>query len=111
MFFLYLGYISVRFAINDPERKAKISSILILIGFIDIPIIHYSVEWWFTLHQGPSITKFAKPSIETEMLVPLLTMCVGFLFFYLSIMLIKSRSIILIRNSHKNWVRKIICDE
>lgn len=111
LFFLYLGYISVRFAINDPERQAKISSILILIGFIDIPIIHYSVEWWFTLHQGPSITKFAKPSIETEMLVPLLTMCVGFLFFYLSIMLIKSRSIILIRNSHKNWVRKIICDE
>jgi heme exporter protein C len=111
LLFLYIGYISIRFAINDPERKAKFSSVLILIGFIDIPIIHYSVEWWFTLHQGPSITKFSKPSIETEMLVPLLTMCIGFFLFYLSIMLIKSRSIMLIRNSHKNWVRRVICDK
>jgi len=111
LFFLYVGYISIRFAIKDSERKSKISSVLILIGFIDVPIIHYSVEWWFTLHQGPSITKFAKPSIESGMLMPLLTMCVGFLFFYLGIMLMKSRSIILMKNSHKNWVRKIINDE
>lgn len=111
LFFLYIGYISIRFAIKDIERKSKISAVLILIGFIDVPIIHYSVEWWFTLHQGPSITKFAKPSIESEMLMPLLSMCIGFLFFYLGIMLMKSRSIILMRNSHKSWVRKIINDK
>ena len=108
LFFLYIGYISIRHAIPDPKRKAKISAILILIGWIDIPIIHYSVDWWFTLHQGATITKLAKPSIETEMLIPLLSMCVGFSFFYLGVMLIKSRSSILIQNSHKNWVRKII---
>jgi heme exporter protein C len=111
LLFLYIGYIAIRFAINDPERKSKFSSVLILIGFIDIPIIHYSVEWWFTLHQGPSITKFSKPSIEIEMLIPLLSMCVGFLLFYFSIMLIRSRSIMLMRNSHKNWVRRIIFDK
>ena len=87
LLFLYLGYIAVRIAINDPERKSKISSVLILIGLIDIPIIHYSVEWWFTLHQGPSITKFSKPSIETEMLVPLLTMCLSFFLYYLTTVL------------------------
>lgn len=111
LLFLYLGYISIRFAINDPERKAKISAILILIGWIDVPIIHYSVEWWFTLHQGATITKFEKPSIEIEMLIPLLSMCLAFLFFYFSIMLIKSRSIMLINNFHKNWVRRIIFNE
>lgn len=110
LFFLYVGYISIRFAIQDPERRSKISCVLILVGFIDIPIIHYSVEWWFTLHQGASITKLSKPSIESGMLMPLLTMCVGFLFFYLGIMLMRARSIMLMRNSHKNWVRKIIND-
>src|SRR5665213_2407099 len=83
LLFLYMGYMGLRSAlIRDPVRSAKSAAILAVIGMVDIPIIHFSVEWWATLHQGATLAKFAKPSIAPEMLYPLLSMIAAFALFY-----------------------------
>ncbi|MDX1392480.1 MAG: heme ABC transporter permease, partial [Rheinheimera sp.] len=63
LLFLYLGIIALSGAFSDRQTGAKASSLLAIVGVINLPVIHFSVEWWNTLHQGASITKFAKPSI------------------------------------------------
>ncbi len=78
LLFLYLGYMALLSAFEDRRTGARAGAILALVGVINIPIIHYSVEWWNTLHQGPTVTKFDKPSIHISMLIPLLLMAVAF---------------------------------
>ena len=95
LLFLYLGYIALQSAFDDKRIAARAGAILALIGVINIPIIHYSVEWWSTLHQGPTISKFDKPSIHLTMLIPLLLMVVAFKTFYITTLLIRARSEIL----------------
>jgi len=82
LLFIYFGYMALRSAIDNPATAARAVAILALVGVVNIPIIHYSVEWWNTLHQPASITKFDTPSIHISMLVPLLLMAVGFTLFY-----------------------------
>lgn len=81
LLFLYLGVIALYHAFDDQKTAAKAAGILAIVGVINLPIIHFSVEWWNTLHQGATITKFAKPSIAPEMLWPLLACILGFAFF------------------------------
>jgi heme exporter protein C len=107
LLFLYCGYIGLRSAIRDPVVAATSAAILALVGLIDIPIIHYSVEWWHTLHQGASISKFAKPSIAAPLLYPLLSMIVGCYIFYVLIVCINARSEILWRERHTSWVKSL----
>lgn len=97
LLFLYMGYRGLREAIPNPQKAAKLSAILALVGLVDIPIIHFSVEWFNTLHQGATLSKFSKPSIAPEMLYPLLAMCLGFFFFYLFILLLRVRILIMRR--------------
>ena len=73
-----MGYIGLRQAIQHPAREAKLAGILALIGIVNIPIIHYSVEWWNTLHQGSTITKFDGSAIDSSMLYPLLINILAF---------------------------------
>lgn len=83
LFFLYLGYMALDDAFVDAEREAKSSSILAVIGAINLPIIKYSVEWWNTLHQPASVMRMDGPTIDSTMLTPLLIMAVAwFAFFY-----------------------------
>jgi heme exporter protein C len=77
LLFLYLGYIALQSAFSDRRVAARAGAILALVGVINIPIIHYSVEWWSTLHQGPTVTKLSAPSIHISMLIPLLFMAVS----------------------------------
>ena len=72
---------------------------LALVGVVNIPIIHYSVEWWSTLHQGPTVTKLDKPSIHLSMLVPLLTMALAFKLYYASVLLMRARTEVLERDA------------
>ncbi len=81
LFFLYLGYMALDDAFVDAEREAKSSSILAVIGAINLPIIKYSVEWWNTLHQPASILRMDGPSIDGSMLLPLGLMAVAWLAF------------------------------
>jgi heme exporter protein C len=108
LLFLYLGYIALQSAFDDKRIAARAGAILALIGIINIPIIHYSVEWWSTLHQGPTITKIDKPSIHLTMLIPLLLMVIAFKTFYIATVLIKIRSEILKYECNSSWVKKIL---
>jgi heme exporter protein C len=74
LLFLYLGYISLQDAIEDRETAGRAGAVLALVGLVNIPIIHYSVEWWYTLHQGATLFKLDRPSIDSAMLWPLLVM-------------------------------------
>tara|TARA_B100000579_G_C22652874_1_gene767108 strand:+ start:181 stop:507 length:327 start_codon:yes stop_codon:yes gene_type:complete len=91
LFFLYLAYILLWQSITNQETAAKISAALGIIGFINIPIIKFSVDWWNTLHQPATISKLSAPSIDINMLIPLLIMTLGYMFFLITLFLIKLR--------------------
>jgi heme exporter protein C len=108
LFFLYLGFIALESVIHDIKSRDRATSIIAIIGVINLPIIHFSVEWWNTLHQGATISKFAAPSIAPAMLQPLLAMIVAFLLFYGLILLLRMRNQILLRDAKTSWVRETI---
>lgn len=87
LFLMYLGIIALNRAMDDPGKAARVSSVLILVGFVNIPIIKFSVEWWNTLHQPASVVRLDGPTIDPSFLWPLLIMAVAFtmLFFTLHI--------------------------
>ena len=114
LLFLYLAYISLGNAFNNPKTASKATSILAMVGIINIPIIHYSVNWWNTLHQGASVSsieKIAQPAIHQDMLIPLLIMGVAFKLLYGALMLMRARSEILIHEQNKSWVKEVITGE
>ncbi len=111
LLFLYLGYIGLRDAIKDQKVAATFCAILAVVGLIDIPIIHFSVEWWHTLHQTASISKFSKPSIDPAMLYPLLCVICGMYMVYLAVTCINIRSEILWRERKSKWVRVLLSRE
>ena len=111
LLFLYLGYIALQSAFSDRRVAARAGAILALVGVINIPIIHYSVEWWSTLHQGPTVTKLSAPSIDITMLIPLLFMALAFMAYYLSVMLVRARSEILEYECNTVWVKELVEDK
>jgi len=111
LFFLYIGFIALQAAIDDPRRSARAGALLALVGVVNIPIIHFSVQWWNTLHQPASISSLSKigaPSIYPSMLHPLLIMALAFTLFYFTIVLIRMRAEILVRERNTGWVAKIV---
>lgn len=96
LLFLYLGYIGLRNSINNKHLAANVCSILNLVGTINIPIIHYSVEWWYTLHQKSMMSKFGNFSISSEMLLPLIFILIGFFLFYLLSVIISVKNEVLL---------------
>ncbi len=91
LFFLYLGYMALNNAFDDPGRGSKASSILALVGFVNVPIIKFSVDWWNTLHQPSSVVKMGGPAIHPSMLTPLLLMGLAFTTYYVWVLLIRMR--------------------
>jgi heme exporter protein C len=108
LLFLYLGVIALHNAIEDRQTAAKAVAILAIVGVVNVPIIHYSVEWWATLHQGPTITKLDKPSIHIDMLIPLLVMAVAFKLYYVTAMLMRARVELLERERNSKWVKEMV---
>ena len=101
MFFIYLGYIALADAFEDPERGDKAAAILALVGSVNLPIIHFSVEWWNTLHQ-PSIVSTSGLSVSGEILLPLFLMLGAFTTYYVAVLILRLRSELLnakIRNA------------
>jgi len=92
LFFLYLGYIALNSAYDDPTKGARASAILALVGIVNIPIVKFSVDWWNTLHQPATLSKFDRPSMDSSMIAPLLLMVAGFIAFYLVVLIIRLRS-------------------
>jgi len=92
LFFLYLGYMALQDAFDDPARGTKASSILALVGLVNVPIIKFSVDWWNTLHQPASVVKMGGPAIHPSMLVPLILMALAFKAYYIWVLLIRIRA-------------------
>lgn len=92
LFLMYLGLIALNRAMDDPSRAARLSAVLILVGFVNIPIIKFSVEWWNTLHQPASVIRLDGPTIDPVFLWPLLIMALAFslLFFTLHLMAMRN---------------------
>jgi len=92
LFFLYLGYIALRGAFDDPNRGAKPAAILALVGVVNLPIIKWSVDWWNTLHQPASILRAGGPTIDAGMLTPLFVMMGAFTCFYVTVLILNLRA-------------------
>jgi len=107
LLFLYLGVIGLYGAIDEKRMAGRAVSILAIVGMINIPIIHYSVEWWNSLHQGATVTKFDKPSIHWTMLVPLLLMALSFKVYFIISLFQRVRAELLVRERNTRWVEEL----
>lgn len=92
LFFLYIGYIALVDAFDDEQKGLNAGAGLLLAGIVNIPIIKFSVDWWNTLHQPASLTRFAKPAIDASMLWPLLIMAVGFQALFIALALLRLKT-------------------
>jgi heme exporter protein C len=92
LFFLYLGHIALLNAFDDASRGNRAAAILAIVGFINVPIIKFSVDWWNTLHQPESVFRLGGPTIDPSILWPLLIMGLGFTFFFVTLLLLRVRS-------------------
>jgi len=108
LLFLFLGYMALRSAIDDLQRADRASALLAVVGVVNVPIIHYSVIWWNSLHQAPSVMKLGKPEMPAAMLVPLLTMLAGFTVFFVYLLLVRLRGEILKRERMASWIREAL---
>jgi len=106
LLFLYLGFIALQASIEDRQKASRASAVLAIVGVINVPIIYYSVIWWNTLHQPPSLTTGAS-MIDKSMLLPLLLMAVAFKLFYLTVLLIRTRCEVLERERNSSWVQEL----
>ena len=107
LLFLYLGVIGLYHAFEDRRQGARAAGFLAIIGVINIPIVHYSVIWWNTLHQGSTVDIFGHSKIAWDMLWPLLTMTLATKFYYAASLFRRAQIDLLDLESGKDWVRKI----
>ncbi len=108
MLFLYFGYMALRAAIDDLQKADKASAVLAMVGAVNVPIIHFSVEWWNSLHQGPTILAEDGPAMDTAMLYPLLAMIFGMTLLFGAMLLRRIRTEVLFRERRTRWVRELV---
>jgi heme exporter protein C len=111
LLFLYLGVMALQASIEDPRRAARAAAILALVGVVNIPIIHYSVDMWNTMHQPASVAKFGKPSIHIDILIPLFVMMGAFKMFFFTMLLSRARTELLERERDTQWVAETVVRE
>ncbi|TXI18761.1 MAG: heme ABC transporter permease [Nitrosomonas sp.] len=107
LLFLYIGFMSLQAAIDDPRRADKAGAIIALVGVVNIPIIYFSVQWWNTLHQGASVSINQAPSMASTMLLGMLIMVFASWMYSIAIILKRARVIIIERESHTAWVAEL----
>jgi heme exporter protein C len=105
--FLYLGFIALQAAIDNPRRADKAGAILALVGAVNVPIIYFSVKWWNTLHQGASVSLTKAPAMAQTMLWGMLLMTLCFWMYSIAVSLMRVRTLILERETHSDWVRQL----
>ncbi len=108
LLFLYLGVIAIYSAIEDNRLAAKAASVLAIVGVINIPIIHFSVTWWNSLHQPNMEIVSENPSMHPSMLYPLLLMAIAFKVYFAWLLIIRMRNEILSRERSTNWVKNLL---
>lgn len=108
LLFIYFGIIALRTAIPEPLLAARASGLMTLIGLVNIPIIHYSVYWWHTLHQGATLLQFSRPTIAPSMLHPLVIMIAAYLFYFIWMMAASVRRELLVKEKNTTWVKALL---
>lgn len=107
LLFLYLGFIALQSAIDDPRRADKAGAVLALVGVVNIPVIYFSVQWWNTLHQGASVSMTKAPSMASMMLLGMLLMALAAWMYAIAVALVRMRCIILERERHASWLKEL----
>ena len=97
LFFLYLGYMALLHAFDDPTRGRRAAAILALVGFVNVPIIKFSVDWWNTLHQPASVLRMGGPAIDPSILMPLLVMGLAFTLLFATLLIVRMRAALIER--------------
>jgi heme exporter protein C len=108
LLFLYFGVMSLRAAFEDPARGDRAAALLAIVGVVNVPIIHFSVQWWNSLHQGATVAKFGKPAMDASMLWPLLAMLLGFMLFFGAVLCMRLKGEVLNRERQASWVREAL---
>jgi heme exporter protein C len=108
LLFLFFGYLALRSAIDDQNRADRASALLAIVGIVNVPLVHYSVIWWNSLHQGPSVVREGGPSIQASMLWPLLLSALGFTCYFVAVMLVRARAEVLRRERTGSWVAEAV---
>jgi heme exporter protein C len=103
LLFLYLGFIALVEAIDDPQRGDHAGALLAIVGVVNVPIIYFSVKWWNTLHQGSSISMTAAPKMAATMLTAMLLMTVAFWAYAFAVVFTRTRATILERERSAQW--------
>jgi heme exporter protein C len=106
LLFLYIGYLSLRAAIDDERRADRASALLAIVGVINVPVIYFSVKWWNTLHQGASVSVTKAPSMAAIMLEGMLVMALAFWAYCFAVVFVRVRHIILERERGAAWTRE-----
>ena len=104
LLFLYIGYMALTAAIDDPRRADKAGGLLLLVGVVNVPIIYFSVKWWNTLHQGSSVN-LTKSSMAETMLWGMLLMAMCFWMYAVAVACLRARTIMLERERHTDWAK------
>ena len=108
LLFLYIGFMALQAAIDDPRRADKAGAVLALVGVVNIPIIYFSVQWWNTLHQGASVSLTQAPTMAATMLSGMLLMALAFWMYSIAVALARVRCIMLERERGSGWVRELV---
>jgi heme exporter protein C len=107
LLFLYIGFMSLESAIDEPRRAARASGLLAIVGVINIPIIYFSVKWWNTLHQGASVSPTMAPKMAQTMVAAMLVMTFAFWMYAIAVALLRARNMILEREKETAWVQQL----
>ncbi|SBT05353.1 heme exporter subunit; membrane component of ABC superfamily [Candidatus Accumulibacter aalborgensis] len=111
LLFLYIGFIALQAAIDDPRRADKAGAILALVGVVNVPIIYFSVKWWNTLHQGASVSLTRAPSMAAMMLWGMVLCALACWMYSIAVALMRVRTIMLERERHTDWVRALLAEK
>lgn len=106
LLFFFLGYLALRSSYDDIQRADRASGLLAVVGIVNVPIVKYSVEWWNSLHQGPSLSVTGSSAIDSSMVAPLLVMMLGFLLFFGAILCDRVKVEILKRERNASWLEE-----
>lgn len=110
LLFLYLGYMALRAAFDDRKRADRAGAVLAIVGVVNVVLVHYSVEWWSSLHQGQTVMN-EDATMPASMLTPLLLMILSFTLFFGALMFSRLKSEVLLRESSARWVRRLVAGE
>lgn len=111
LLFLYIGFMALKAAIDDPRRADKAGALLALVGVVNIPVIYFSVKWWSTLHQGASVSLTKAPSMAALMLWGMLFCALAFWMYSIAMALTRARCIVLEREKHTEWVHALLTEK